>query len=257
MDNFGKLWLIGGTGDSVTIVNSIASHSFPCLVTVTTATASQLYPTNSMITVKIGKLDTVGIQQLCHQQTIRGIIDASHPFAVNISRQVIDFANAEGIPYLRYERPSFISHSSAIYLDSFQELITGKYLQNKRVLLTVGCQALPRFKSWHQKALLYTRILPKLTSLEMAIKSGFPESQIIALRPPISLELERALWQQWNINLVVTKASGKQGGEAIKGQVAEELGIPLIIIKRPLLDYPQQTEQISDIIEFCYQCFQG
>lgn len=257
MENFGKLWLIGGTGDSVTIVNSITSHSFPCIVTVTTAAASQLYPPNSIITVKIGQLDPMGIQQLCHQQIIRGIIDASHPFAVNISRQVIDFAKAEGIPYLRYERPSFLSNSSAIYLDSFQDLITGNYLKNKRVLLTVGCNVLPRFKSWHQKAVLYTRILPKLTSLEMAIKAGFPESQIMALRPPITLELERALWQQWNINLVVTKASGKQGGEAIKVKVAEELGIPLIIIKRPLLDYPQQTEQISDIIEFCYQCFQG
>ncbi|MDJ0661341.1 MAG: cobalt-precorrin-6A reductase [Crocosphaera sp.] len=257
MENFGKLWLIGGTGDSVSLLNSITAHSFPCVVTVTTEKASQLYPTNPIITVQIGKLDKVGIQTLCHQQTVRGIIDASHPFALNISRQVIEFAKAEGIPYLRYERPRLISNSHAIYLDSFEELIAGNYLKNKRVLLTVGCQTLSQFKSWHEQAVLYTRILPKLTSFEMAITAGFPESQIIALRPPISLELERALWEQWKINLVVTKASGKQGGEDIKAKVAEALGIPLIIIKRPLLDYPEQTEQMSDIIEFCHQCFQG
>ncbi|MDJ0730330.1 MAG: cobalt-precorrin-6A reductase [Crocosphaera sp.] len=255
MKKVGKLWLIGGTGDSVRILQAIAAHSFPCIVTVTTLTAPNLYPTNLLITIQIGKLDRLGIQQLCQQETMRGIIDASHPFAINISQQVIEFANTEGIPYLRYERPSLRSNSQAIYLDSFEKLVKGSYLKNKRVLLTIGCQNLSQFKSWHQQAILYARILPKLNSLEMALNAGFPESQIIALRPPITLELERALWRQWEIDLVVTKASGKQGGEDIKVKVAQELDIPLIIIKRPSLDYPQQTEQISDIIEFCYQCF--
>ncbi|MDJ0601381.1 MAG: cobalt-precorrin-6A reductase [Crocosphaera sp.] len=257
MENVGKLWLIGGTGDSVNLAQNIADHSFPCIITVTTPTAYHLYPNNSVITILTGKLDTAEIQQLCRQQTIRGIIDASHPFAINISRQAMEFANAEGIPYLRYERPSLTSKSHAIYVDNFEDLIKGNYLENKRVLLIVGCQTLSKFKLWHEKAVLYARILPRLTSLEMALKAGFQESRIIALRPPITLELEKALWQQWKIDLVVTKASGKQGGEDIKLTVAKELKIPLIIIKRPLLNYPQQTEQISDIIKFCYQCFQG
>ena len=255
MKKVGKLWLIGGTGDSVTIVRTIRDHSFPCLITVTTSTATNLYPTNLLSSIQTDKLDTAGIQKLCNRETVKGIIDASHPFAVIISRQAMQVARQEGIPYLRYERPLLTNNSYPIYLDSFEDLITGNYLQNKRVLLTIGCQNLCRFQLWHQQATLYTRILPKLDSLEMALKAGFPASQIIALRPPISLQLERTLWQQWGINLVVTKASGKQGGENIKVQVAQALGIPLIIIKRPLLNYPQQTEQLSDIIEFCYQCF--
>ncbi len=256
MKKVGNLWLIGGTGDSVSIVEMIKDHCFPLIITVTTSTAANLYPTNWLIQLKIGKLDTVGIQQLCQQETIKGIIDASHPFAVNISQNVIKVAKGEGIPYLRYERPSLTHNSYPIYLDSFEDLFTGNYLKNKRVLLTIGCQNLSQYKSWHEQALLYTRILPKLSSLKMALDAGFSESQIIALRPPISLELERTLWQQWDINLVVTKASGKQGGEDIKIKVAQELNIPLIVIKRPTLNYPQQTEQLSDIIKFCYQCFQ-
>ena len=222
-------------------MQTIRDHSFPCLITVTTSTATNLYPTNLLSSIQTDKLDTAGIQKLCNRETVKGIIDASHPFAVNISRQAMQDARQEGIPYLRYERPLLTNNSYPIYLDSLEDLITGNYLQNKRV--------------WHQQATLYTRILPKLDSLEMALKAGFPASQIIALRPPISLQLERTLWQQWGINLVFTKASGKQGGENIKVQVAQALGIPLIIIKRPLLNYPQQTEQLSDIIEFCYQCF--
>ncbi|EAZ94246.1 cobalt-precorrin-6A reductase [Crocosphaera chwakensis] len=257
MKKTGKLWVIGGTGDSVDAVKHIVKHSFPCIVTVTTPTASDLYPTLSNLSIQIGKLDKKEIQQLCTQETVKGIIDASHPFAINISQQVIEFAQTENIPYLRYERPSLKINSQAIYLDSFEHLLEGNYLENKRVLLTVGCQALSRFKSCHEKLVLYARILPKLESLKMALNAGFSESKIIALRPPITLELERSLWQQWQIDLVVTKASGKQGGEDIKLTVAKELGIPLIVIKRPLIQYPKQTEQMSDIIEFCYQCFQG
>lgn len=257
MKQDGKVWLIGGTGDSVNLVRDIIEHSFPCIVTITTPTAGNLYPANSLLNIQIGQLDKIGIQQLCNRETVRGIIDASHPFAVNISQQVIEFAQAKDIPYLRYERPSLNRQSEAIYLDSFEDLLESNYLESKKILLTVGCQALSRFKLWHEKSVLYARILPKLESLKMALDAGFSESKIIALRPPITLELERSLWQQWQIDLVVTKASGKQGGEDIKIKVAKELGIPLIIIKRPLLKYPQQTEQISDIIEFCYQCFLG
>lgn len=254
MTKVGHLWLIGGTGDSVRIVEMIKNHSFPLIITVTTSTAANLYPTN--LNLQIGKLDVVGIGRLCQQNNIKGIIDASHPFAVNISQQAMEVAKGEGIPYLRYERPSLIDNFYPIYLNSFEALRTGNYLKNKRVLLTIGCNYLSHFQSWHQQATLYTRILPKLTSLKMALNAGFTESQIIALRPPIGLELERSLWQQWDINLVVTKASGRQGGEDIKTKVAKELNIPLIVIRRPPLTYPQQTEQLSDIIKFCYQCFQ-
>ncbi|MEA5510635.1 cobalt-precorrin-6A reductase [Crocosphaera sp. UHCC 0190] len=249
----GKIWLIGGTGDSVNIASAIASHKFSCLVTVTTPTAQNLYPISPQITVKVAKLEAGEIKQLCHEENIKGIIDASHPFAVNISQKVLEFSQNNSIPYLRYERPSLNYHSEMIELDNFETLIKGNYLLNKRVLLTIGCKALPRFKQWHDRTVLYARILPKIDSLDMALKAGFSNNRVIALRPPITLELEKALWQQWNINLVVTKASGRQGGEDIKATVAKELGIPLIVIKRPQLNYPQQTEQLSDIIEFCYQ----
>jgi precorrin-6A/cobalt-precorrin-6A reductase len=65
--------------------------------------------------------------------------------------------------------------------------------------------------------------------------------------------LEKALWQQWDISLVVTKASGTAGGEDIKRTVAAQLGIPLIVIDRPVVEYPQQTSDLSVAIEFCRQ----
>jgi precorrin-6A/cobalt-precorrin-6A reductase len=90
-----------------------------------------------------------------------------------------------------------------------------------------------------------------VTSLEVAIASGFSSERIIALRPPVTAELEKALWHQWDISLVVTKASGTAGGENIKRIIAAELGIPLIVIARPVVEYPQQTSNLLVALEFC------
>jgi precorrin-6A/cobalt-precorrin-6A reductase len=100
---------------------------------------------------------------------------------------------------------------------------------------------------------LFARILPNIKSLEMAIAAGFTGDRLIALRPPISAAMETALWQQWNISLVVTKASGNVGGEDTKRQVAASLGIPLIVILRPQMIYPRKTFEIADILPFCKQ----
>lgn len=254
-DNFLKIWLIGGTGDSARIAQEIARQKIPCLVTVTTKNAQDLYPKNPYLSVQVGALNLVQIRELCQQQNISAIVDASHPYAVQISQQAMTIAQQQNIPYLRYERPGIIANSEVILLDSFETLIKGNYLERKRVLLTVGCQALPLFKPWQNRAVLFARILPRIESLEIAIKSGFSSDRLIALRPPITVELERGLWQQWNISLVVTKASGTAGGEETKTLIATQLGIPLIVINRPVINYPQQTDQLCDIIQFCQQFF--
>lgn len=170
------------------------------------------------------------------KNNIAAIIDASHPYAVEVSRAAIATAKQLNLPYLRYERQAIARtqphNSSIIKLDSFESLLTGEYLQQQRVLLTVGCKVLPLFKTWQERATLFARILPQPKSLNIALASGFTSDRLICLRPPIDIELEAALWQQWKIWLVVTKASGVAGGEAIKSQVAAKLNVPLVIIDR-------------------------
>ena len=298
-----RLWLIGGTSESVQLAEAIASVGFPCLVTVTTVDAKSLYPQTPSLQVQVGRLDGKQIEQLWQQQHITAIVDASHPYAVEISRNAIATAQCFQIPYLRFERPTVkgdggdqggFSHirvttndnrethpytslraglektlsstacanslnpplqtnnePSVITLDSFETLVAGEYLNQQRVLLTVGCKVLSLFQDGQGRSTLFARILPAVTSLEAAIAAGFSRDRIIALRPPIPFELEIALWRHWDISLVVTKASGVAGGEVTKRQVAAQLGIPLIVIDRPVVEYPQQTSDIAVALEFC------
>ena len=249
-----NLWLIGGTSDSVAIALALKAHLSCMVTTVATETARSLYPPEFQI--EVGCLNAKQMQAFCQQKNIGAIVDASHPYAVEVSQNAIVTAQSLNIPYLRYERPlveSSVKTDRITVLYSFESLFAGNYLQGERVLLTVGCKALPLFKSWHERSRLWARILPKAESLQMALEAGFTRERLICLRPPISMELEIALWRQWRISLVVTKASGKAGGEEIKSQVAEKLDIPLIIISRPKVCYPQQTSCINKVVVFCSQ----
>lgn len=59
-----------------------------------------------------------------------------------------------------------------------------------------------------------------------------------------------------DISVVVTKASGTPGGQDVKRTVAAELGIDLIAIARPTVEYPQQTSDLSVALDFCYGLFE-
>lgn len=249
------LWLIGGTQESAQLAKAIAHTHISCIISVTTESARALYPPAPNLQVWVGRFTLAQIQEFLQQQQIVAVLDASHPYAVEISQLAIAATQKLKIPYLRYERPSLDQGTRGEVLDSFETLLSGNYLQGQRVLLTVGYRPLYLFQPWQDRATLFARILPSAIALAAADWAGFTPDRLICLRPPIFADLEKALWQQWKISLVVTKASGTPGGEDVKRTVAAQLGVPLIVINRPLVDYPQQTSDLSVALEFCQQQF--
>lgn len=255
-----RIWLIGGTQESASLAVLLANAQIPCTVSVTSESARSLYPYHPTLQVWVGRLTVEQLNEFLFLQQIVAVVDASHPFAVEISHGAIAACQKLQIPYLRYERPILEETGEQgdkptreIYINSFDTLVNGNYLYNQRVLLTVGYRLLHLFLPWQQQATLFARLLPSTIALEAAFQAGFTPDRVICLRPPINIDLEMALWRQWGISLVVTKASGSAGGEDVKRMVAAELGIPLIVISRPEVSYPQQTSDLLVALEFCRQ----
>lgn len=253
----GRIWLIGGTVESGEIAREIAAKGWPCTISVTTTEAIALYKLTPNLKVKVGSIEANLMADFLKAERIIAIVDATHPHAAQISKFAIAQATLLSIPYLRFERPQIKKEGNAIELDSFPTLLAGNYLQGQRVLLTIGCNNLPRFSPWQQRATLFARVLPNLRSIEIARASGFSSDRIVALRPPYSIELEKAIWQHWQVSAIVTKANGKAGGEDIKRRLAAELGKKLIIIARPDLNYPQQTSNSREVLAFCAEQITG
>ncbi len=283
--------MIGGTQESAQLAVAIAEAQLACTVSVTTETAKQLYvfsvqkaENHAPLRVWVGRLTPETAASFLQQQQIVAVLDASHPYAVEISQLAIAITTQLGIPYLRFERPDWKEargkdeggrmrdeggeiyasdvpvgwderekKEKGLVLQSFAELVATDILQGQRVLLIVGYRPLTLFQPWQDRATLFARLLPSVTALEAAIAAGFTPDRLFAMRPPLSPDLEKALWQHWQISLVVTKSSGIAGGEDVKRQVAMELGIPLIAIARPPITYPQQTSDLTTALEFCQQ----
>ncbi|MEM0979778.1 MAG: cobalt-precorrin-6A reductase [Cyanobacteria bacterium P01_H01_bin.58] len=268
-----RLWVIGGTQESRQLVQALSPVPVPMnvisetgslLVSVTTMAARQLYPTLPEANIWVGCLTPESGDTFIQKHEISAILDASHPFATTISQLAIALAQQYQLPYLRYERPIIEAPHVAdwsdragrpgnLHLSQLAEVFTGQYLAQERTLLTLGYRFLEHFAPWQSVGILFARILPSEPALTAALAAGFTSDRIIALRPPITADLEKALWQQWGITQVVTKASGHAGGETQKQAIAAALGVRLLRIARPSITYPHQTHSLEIALQFGHQ----
>ncbi len=243
------------------------------MVTVTTASAQGLYAADARVIV--GQLSAVEMLEFVQKWRVRCVLDASHPFAAVVSRSAIALAKDCEIAYLRYERAAASASNQltaqalatqdlsaqdltaqddeidVAYVDSLDDLIETDILQHQRVLFTVGYRHLAKLAPLRKTSVLFARVLPSVDAITEALSAGFSSKEIVALRPPVSLVVEAALWQQWDITCVVAKASGAAGGESVKRAIATQLGVKLVLIKRPQLTYPNQTNSVQRAVAFC------
>ncbi len=248
--NKGMIWLIGGTSDSRAIAQRLSKAGIPWVATVTRPSAAQLYAQLPGAVV-VGSLTTGTVPPFLEQWRIQGIVDASHPFAVHISQLAIAQAQAFGIPYLRFERPDDVDWQSPWVerIHTIQDIFQSHYLSQKRVFSTLGLKALPHFVPWLGSSQIWARILPQ--SLAEALSIGFPLSQLILEKLPVDPVSERQLWLALKLDYVLTKASGIAGGILLKQQLAQELGIRLLVVARPQLAYPKLTQEWDPVVRDC------
>ena len=249
-----RIWLIGGTSDSRAIAQLLSQRPYPWIVSVVTERAQRLYAPlfGNLGDIHRGPLTLDSLPRWLIRHRITHIIDASHPFAVEISQLAI----ATGLPYLRYERPAIDlapitrRHRNIIPVLSWEQLFN-QALQTPdppRILLTTGIKSLQRTIPLWTKAQWWARILPD--SREAAIALGFPENRLILQRPAPGVSEEQALWQTLTINTVLTKASGQAGGLPQKIEAAIALQTRLLILQRPALTYPQQATSLNDVSQW-------
>lgn len=265
-----QLWLIGGTEESRHIIAALQAQASlpPTVVTVTTESARQLYGPYPALTVWVGTLTPAQGKDFIATHTVGAILDASHPFAAEISQLAIALAQDYALPYLRYERPAVSppvptwrdhqDRPGLVELQAWEEVLQSQYLTTRdRTLFTTGTRQLPDLKPWQAQSPLFVRVLPQPDAIAAALAAGFTPQRIIALRPPVSPELEQALWQQWQITQVVTKASGATGGEDHKRAIAAQLGVRLLVLTRPNVTYPRQTHVLAEALAFAQTLTQG
>ena len=178
-------------------------------------------------------------------------MDATHPYAVEATKNIRAAANAAGVEYHRLLRAASTLHAGSVVLGSAAQAAQYLAATQGNVLLTTGAKELAAFAGL-DAARLYPRVLPTVAGITACEGAGSPHRNIIAMQGPFSLALNKALITQFQIRYLVTKDGGAAGGFAEKVQAAADTGAQLVVLRRP----PETGETETQILAYCKEILQ-
>lgn len=167
---------------------------------------------------------------------IEVLVDASHPYAQEVTKTALECANALHIEVIRYERKGAledIADETIIGVHNYNEAIEVIKKIDGNVLNTTGGNNVSKFLNLDFKYRVIHRILPSPKVLSKIVEQGISIKNIIAMQGPISYELEKAFINQYNAKAILTKDSGIEGGTLEKYKAAKASNIKLIVIEKP------------------------
>jgi precorrin-6A/cobalt-precorrin-6A reductase len=253
--------VLSGTSDGRELAIRIKEKGLALLTTAVTAYGGELL-TEEGLGVNVGPLTKDQLVALIKDQRIQAIVDATHPYAQVISQLAIDTSRELALPYFRYERTPVIEekgsdgelgHDQGGKLVKVQSVAQGAQEACKlgqRVFLTIGSNHLAEFlRHLTPETKVTARVLPEPKVLNKCFELGLRPDNIIAMQGPFSKEINLAMFKERQAQVLITKDSGKTGGTDDKLLAAAELGIPVVIIERPKLDYPNMFNDMNQLID--------
>jgi precorrin-6A/cobalt-precorrin-6A reductase len=168
-----------------------------------------------------------GLARFIGEEGIGLLIDATHPYAAQISHNAARAAQLAGIPCWALRRPGW----QAVPGDDWREVadwaeLLAALTPFRRPLFTLGREPLehleeiPAHQHWTVRCL--------------TAQPPVPRAEILGARGPFALDDERALMARIDCDVLVSKNSGSQATEH-KLQAARERGIPVLVLRRPEL----------------------
>ena len=252
------IFTAAGTQDGREIVRRLCAAGYDVAASVVSSYGQQLIAEQretggGRLLINDTPLDEDGLRAFFREHGIRTFVDATHPYAVNVSRNAMTACAAAGIPYIRFERDlTKISYENVHLVHSYEEAAEAAARLGKNVFLTTGSRNLERFVRAEPLAdcTLIARVLPTTEVIALCEGLGLTPAQIIAMQGPFSRELNRAMYEKYKADVIVTKNSGTIGGTDAKFQAAEDLDLPVVVIDRPVLDYPHLTHSFEEVKQF-------
>lgn len=240
---------LAGTSDARALAVRLQEKGYSLLASVVTdsAAASLL---EAGIPYRVGRLNEEQMLELVDEQSVTCIVDASHPFAEEASKTAMNTSLCRNIPYIRYERPDVsFEHALITKVDSYEEAALVAKKRKGTIMLTTGSKTLATFTKHllGEDLRLLCRMLPNKENMEKCEALGLAQKDIIAIQGPFSKELNIALYKQYGVTQMVTKESGKVGSIDEKMEAALELGIDIILIKRPTIEYKNRCTTFEEV----------
>ena len=240
-----NILIFGGTTEGRLLAQALSQRALPATVSVATPLGSQELAGLSGITALVGR--KTGAEMTALLQNFDRCVDATHPYAVEVSQNIRAACEAAEVPLRRLLREES-THQAGHWVESPEE--AAQWLANRggNVLLAIGAKGLSAFQNL-QRERLFPRVLPVVESILACQEASIPTRNIIALHGPFSQDLNRAMLEQYHIRYLVTKDGGRAGRFEEKAAAAREAGAELVVIGRP----PETGDSLEEILSWLTQ----
>jgi precorrin-6A/cobalt-precorrin-6A reductase len=233
--------ILGGTSDANLLADAVAHARIDAVYSYAGRTRSPVTPS---LTVRTGGFGGVsGLIDFIAREAITHVIDATHPFAAEMSRHAVQACAGLEVPLIALERAPWtpIEGDRWIEVENIDTAIDALPEVPARVFLAIGRQHLAPFAARPQHAYTLRFVDPPEGALPL------PDCKIIVSRGPFTIAGDIELMRRRNIAWVVARNSGGAGARA-KIDAARELGLPVIMIGRPALPERQRVETIAEAL---------
>lgn len=246
-----KIFFIAGTEDGRSLAKFLSQKNFNVTASVVSDYGKKILETCAGIKINDKPLDRDELEKILREEHFNFLVDASHPYAKNISTNAIAAAQAAQIIYIRYERAEVeFDYEKIFHVDSYEEAAIKAAELGKNIFLTTGSRNLKIFVDLLPDCNLTARILPTAEVLKQCEALGLTPKQIIAIQGPFSVELNVELFKHAKAEVIVTKNSGQIGGADTKLEAAKNLNLPVVMINRPKINYPNVAKTFDDVLKF-------
>ncbi len=261
-----NIFIMGGTAESIEIIKFLKeNYSKNYIITSTTTeyggNIAKESGSDKVISRPLPKED---ILKVLDEYNIDLYIDATHPFAVHVTKTASEIVDIKKIPFIRFERPSLhiedienINFNNVYNVKSFEE--AGKLIINQslkgNVLHLGGINTASSVLKYLGTDKFYIRVLRVKTSLDKCRELGINEDHIFPMTASknkdkkISLKENLDLYKKVNAKIILTKESGNTGGFREKIEAANKLNIKIIIVNRPYIEGLNDKTVVSTIEE--------
>ncbi|MGN1170677.1 MAG: precorrin-6A reductase [Lachnospiraceae bacterium] len=236
-----KVLIFGGTTEGRQLWEYCRQEEIPAEMYVATEYGANVLEESDawMEHIHVGRMDCLDMTRLFEREGCILVVDATHPYAAEVSDNLLKACNSTGKSRIRVSRGSCMEASEL--LDDADMILTesvtqaAEYLKERtgNILVTTGSKELEKYTvipGYRDR--IYVRVLPNPDVLARCISLGIEGSHLIGMQGPFSVEMNCAMINEYGIRWLVMKDSGVQGGFREKFHAAKQTGIRCVVITR-------------------------
>lgn len=238
-----NLLILGGTAEASALARAVAERGL-------TATFSYAGRVNSPrpqpIPHRVGGFGGVeGLAAYLRDHNISHMIDATHPFAAQMSWNAYHACAQTGVPLVALTRPPWQAQTGDdwTHVPDMACAVAAVAGAPKRVMLALGKLHMEDFAAQPDNHYVLRLVDQPETP------PSLPHHTVTVARGPFTIEGDTALFRAQGIEMVVCKNAGGAGAEA-KLHAARDLGLPVVMIDRPDLPPRDEVATVDGVFEW-------